>query len=493
MTVQKFLFILFLGCGALALNAQEPTSVATSGSASIYSPADKWELGIHAGVPFLIGDIDPNLGFGGGLHLRKSLDHVFSVRGSAFYFDASGENTGSSDNRKYDTNMYGGSGDVVITLNNLRFNRPTRRILLNAFAGVGVEKFETTYSNIDNGGEANPYKSNINGFAEGGAGIQFRVSPRFNIALEHTVIASFGQGADLIDGDNNTRNGRSNTSYRDILQYPHFSLNFNLGGKTSAKSEPLYWVNPMTGYNDAIANLEARPVYDPSDSDGDGIIDAIDQEKDSPAGARVDTRGVTMDSDGDGIADFKDKEPYSPPGYKIDGMGVAQIPVEKKLTEDDVTRIVDAKLANFKLPAQRTLVDWFLPMIHYDLDRYSIKRSEYVKLHQVASVLKQNPDVRVAVMGYTDKSASDRYNNVLSYNRAKAAIDFLVENHGIARDRLVLTWGGENTTIVNTNSPNYINRRVEFKVATTETEMGRPEGPNAGSGPRFNGNRDAGY
>ncbi len=67
--------------------------------------------------------------------------------------------------------------------------------------------------------------------------------------------------------------------------------------------------------------LEARPVYDPTDTDSDGVIDMIDQEKESPAGARVDPRGVTLDSDMDKVMDYKDKEPFSPPGYTVELAG----------------------------------------------------------------------------------------------------------------------------------------------------------------------------
>ena len=119
---------------------------------------------------------------------------------------------------------------------------------------------------------------------------------------------------------------------------------------------------------------------------------------------------------------------------RLDYVGVnSDVPKPILITEADVNRIVDAKLANFKLPSQKGLVEWFLPMIHFDLDRYSINKGEYEKLYQVATVMKQNPDVRVVVIGHTDGSASTRYNNVLSYNRAKASIDFLVSQYGISR------------------------------------------------------------
>jgi OmpA-OmpF porin, OOP family len=497
MIVRKIALATLLLCvGFSSLQAQEMAKTTTTSGTRSLTPADKWEIGIDLGIPIVVGDITakPGLGFGG--HLRKSLDHVFSVRGNVNFAKTKNDN-GTRDTRSSDMTWISGSGHVVATLNNIRFDKPYRKINLNAFGGVGVNNFNTNYKNINKAvGVSSGKETFTNAQFEIGAELLLRVSQKFNIGIGYTVFTTFGKGADLLDGDNNFTNTFGRTSYRDNLHYPHASLNFNIGGKSkngTLKSEPLYWVNPLVSVNEAIASLEARPVYDPTDTDGDGVIDATDQEKDTPAGARVDARGVTLDSDADGLADYKDKEPFSPIGYKVDGMGVAQIPKEVKLTEADVTRIVDAKLANFKLPSQKGLVDWFLPMIHYDLDQYSIKKGEYEKLYQVATVMKQNPELRVVVAGHTDKSSSNRYNNVLSYNRAKAAIDFLVSQHGISRDRLVLNWGGEDTSLVPTNSANYINRRVEFRVAAGESEMGRPDGPEAGRGGRFSGNKDAGY
>jgi OmpA-OmpF porin, OOP family len=500
MTCKVLLLTIITGfIGAANANAQTPGSggtTTTTNTITPLSPNDKWELGINVGTMFSNGDIQAIPGIGIGGHIRHSLDHVFSLRGGISAGKFSGDDKGTN-GRNYKTTYAEASGQAVITINNLRFTRPVRRVNLNLFLGVGASYFKTKYDNIFDFPIAygtaprGTFDGGINGNANGGAGISYRINSKVNISVEHTVNVGFGKAADYIDGDPN--NAFTLTSYRDLVHYLHVGLNFNLGKK--GQSEPLYWINPMSALQTDIAELKARPVYDPTDTDGDGIIDAIDQEKTSPAGARVDTRGVTLDSDSDGLADYKDKEPYSPPGYKVDAMGVAQIPKEPKLTEADVNKIVDGKLAAYKPAAQQSqgIIDWFLPMIHYDLDRYDIRRVEYENLFQVAQVMKQNPSLRVVVSGHTDKLSGNNYNNVLSYNRAKAAIDFLVATHGVSRDRLLLNWGGEDKGLVPSNGNSLMNRRVEFRVATgSDSEMGRPEGPKAGKG-SFKGNKDAGY
>ena len=102
--------------------------------------------------------------------------------------------------------------------------------------------------------------------------------------------------------------------------------------------------------------------------------------------------------------------------------------------------------------------------------------------------MKANPTIKLVVSGNTDRTSSERYNNVLSYNRANAVIAHLTSQYGIARDRVVLNWSGEATNIIPTDGANLTNRRVEFRVAKGETEMGRPEGPEAGKG-RIKGNK----
>lgn len=203
----------------------------------------------------------------------------------------------------------------------------------------------------------------------------------------------------------------------------------------------------------------------------------------------MDSRGVTLDSDGDGVPDYKDKEPFSPPGFPVNADGVAQVP--KAITEADVNRIVDAKIAQIKLPD--VSVSWFLPSVNFVTGRSDIRTSEYEKLYQIANVLKNNPGVKIVVTGHTDGTGSEANNNVLSYNRAKAAIDFLVSKHGISADRLILNWAGESQMLIPAKGSNATNRRSEFRVAKDEKNMDPPTPTTGGRKGNMQGNKDAGY
>jgi len=335
-----------------------------------------------------------------------------------------------------------------------------------------------------------------------GFGLSRKLSKRMNLGLEHRILLA---DSDLYDAFAVT-NGTSVSSSNDIPHYTSLRLGINLGS-FEKRVEPLYWVNPLDGAFNDVAELKQRPKFDLTDSDGDGVIDMTDQEVNTPAGCPVDTRGVTLDSDGDGMADCKDQEPYSPPGYQVNEQGVAQVPKDY-LTEEETVDLINQRAA-----AMEENLNWFLPMIHFDLNKYYIKPEFYGALHNVAAVLKSHPDLKVVATGFADNRSASDYNNVLSYNRANEAINYLVNNYNFPRSRFILNFYGEEQPLAkdvkdNANLPvreefkQYINRRVEFRVATkTDTDMSRPAGPEAGEntpgssrpGSKYSGNYNSGY
>lgn len=500
---RKIQLALSLFLVALSLtNASAQKAAASSDSKANYgffAPNNQTELGVHAGLSYLVGDLEGKPGIGLGLSLRKALDYTFSLRGDVGFQQINSKtpnnadypyggdvvkNVASNDPRSINyanTSTLAGDLQLVISLNNGRWDNGARKINPYVFAGVGASYVNTQVNVTKTGGlsgaKTGEQEFIIAGRNAGkvapslvaGAGISFRINDKMSFSIEEKLTNLFGKRGDLLDG----------YAYNspDFASYTNVRLGFNIGGKNK-QTLPLWWAGPADQVNADIAELKARPKYDPTDTDGDGVVDMLDQEKDSPAGARVDTRGTALDSDGDGMADYKDKEPFSPIGYKVDNNGVAQVPKPAYVTEADVNRIVDAQLAKFKASSMPTaapsMADWFLPMIHFDLNKSAINTSEYGNLAAVASVMQSNPSVRIAVTGFTDKLASDGYNQGLSYRRAQAAIDALVKRFGVDRSRLVLTYQGEDKTLVPTSGNSMMNRRVEFKVATSESEMTAP-------------------
>jgi OmpA-OmpF porin, OOP family len=86
-------------------------------------------------------------------------------------------------------------------------------------------------------------------------------------------------------------------------------------------------------------------------------------------------------------------------------------------------------------------------------------------LELVAERLREHPDARVRVSGYTDERASEAHNLVLSQERAEAVKRILV-GFGIAPDRLDAVGYGETNPIASNDTAEgrAMNRRVELDV-----------------------------
>ncbi|WOJ98025.1 OmpA family protein [Congregibacter brevis] len=175
----------------------------------------------------------------------------------------------------------------------------------------------------------------------------------------------------------------------------------------------------------------------PTDSDGDGVMDDKDRCANTPAGAEVDMNGCALDSDGDGVADYKDQCANTPAGVKVDTTGC---PVK-----DEVVLTVDR--------------------LNFDFDSATLDAQSRAALDSAVAVIKSHSSVKMDVVGYTDTSGPEEYNQGLSERRAQAAVDYLV-SQGIDADQLRATGRGEANPIASNDSRDgrERNRRVELVV-----------------------------
>lgn len=85
-------------------------------------------------------------------------------------------------------------------------------------------------------------------------------------------------------------------------------------------------------------------------------------------------------------------------------------------------------------------------------------------LHDLAKVLKQNPELRLAITGHTSSEGDDAANLKLSDERAQAAVNFLVEKEGIDPTRLEASGKGSSEPKVADDPTSEENRRTEFEI-----------------------------
>ena len=83
-------------------------------------------------------------------------------------------------------------------------------------------------------------------------------------------------------------------------------------------------------------------------------------------------------------------------------------------------------------------------------------------LHDLAKVLRQNPELKLSIEGHTSAEGDPAANMVLSEQRAQAAVTFLVEKEGIDASRLTAIGKGSSEPIDADNAE--ANRRTEFEI-----------------------------
>ena len=124
-----------------------------------------------------------------------------------------------------------------------------------------------------------------------------------------------------------------------------------------------------------------------------------------------------------------------------------------------------ARIANVRREG-RGLVITLSGSIFFASGKADLLPAAQAKLSEVASALvKQSPDTKIVVQGYTDSRGSDALNQKLSQRRAEAVRAMLV-SHGVPSDRISAEGEGSANPIADnaTAEGRADNRRVEIVV-----------------------------
>ena len=109
--------------------------------------------------------------------------------------------------------------------------------------------------------------------------------------------------------------------------------------------------------------------------------------------------------------------------------------------------------------------------IHFDFDKYNIRREYIPILNEVVKTLKENEYVKVRIEGFTDIIGPKEYNVKLAQKRARTVKNYLVK-HGIPEDKIEIVGFGKERFIATNENPigRLTNRRVEFIVIKLKEE-----------------------
>lgn len=111
-----------------------------------------------------------------------------------------------------------------------------------------------------------------------------------------------------------------------------------------------------------------------------------------------------------------------------------------------------------------------LDKLYYDTDKYNIRPDAARELDKLVAILNKYPTIEIELSSHTDSRGSDEHNMILSQNRAKSAVQYLIKK-GIAVTRVVAAGYGE-TRLTNgcmngikcSAKEHQMNRRTEVKI-----------------------------
>jgi flagellar motor protein MotB len=102
--------------------------------------------------------------------------------------------------------------------------------------------------------------------------------------------------------------------------------------------------------------------------------------------------------------------------------------------------------------------------IYFDVNSDKVKPESYGSLNEIANVLKENPAIRISIVGHTDSDGDDAKNMDLSKRRAASVKNELSKTFGIDAARMETDGKGESQPVASNDIPanKAKNRRVEF-------------------------------
>ena len=110
--------------------------------------------------------------------------------------------------------------------------------------------------------------------------------------------------------------------------------------------------------------------------------------------------------------------------------------------------------------------------IYFDLSKYYIRPDAALELQKVLALMNEYPKMKIDIRSHTDSRQSTKNNQILSENRAKSTMEWLIKNE-IAADRLTAKGYGESQLINQcadgikcTEEEHQANRRSEFIIVS---------------------------
>ncbi|MBL8681463.1 MAG: OmpA family protein [Myxococcales bacterium] len=224
------------------------------------------------------------------------------------------------------------------------------------------------------------------------------------------------------------------------------------------------------------------------DNDADGVLDNDDRcpnDAEDRDGVIDDDGCPDPDNDADGKLDDDDRCPVEPEDYDgtadddgcpdpdNDRDGIPDTADQCDNDPEDLDRFEDEDGCPEPGPAPvvvtRTESRLLLSQrIYFEYDSDVIRNVSFDILNEVGATLRRNPDITMLrIEGHTDSAGVAQYNLDLSFRRARAVVEYLVQR-GVERNRLDFRGFGSQRLAGPDDTPDgqALNRRVEFVIVS---------------------------
>lgn len=300
--------------------------------------------------------------------------------------------------------------------------KPELSVLLGRDRVTGAQKDTSVLSMMINGVYEFDNSSIFTPFAKAGVGYEMYTNTHLNDFDGYLLDAGVGTKIDLAK--------RVALKLEGLYMYK-----MNNAGIDGSNGE-VHNVAALAGLTFSFGGKEAPVVA----AVAAPVAAAVVAEKPKPAPAPVVAApapkpvvvAAPVDSDKDGVFDPQDKCPNTPAGFKVDADGC---------------------------PVKATL------HLHFSSDSSKVDATGTSEVKEFATFLKESPAYKATVVGHTDSTGSDKYNQKLSEKRANTVKEMLIKE-GVDANRLSSMGEGEKMPVASnkTKAGRAENRRIDVEL-----------------------------
>ena len=417
--MKKLMFALAFVAAATTVTAQTETVKNTE------NDYNKWSVELAGGLnkpmrPMTAGYRTAVLSsYVADLGVRYMFNNKFGLKADFGYNSfKEGENSVGFNSKYYRADLQG-----VANLGRImNFETWTNTLGLLGHAGFGLAQLEDQNSAV---------KDRMGNFIAGVTG-QIKLSDRISLTGDFTTILNAKQNSAF-----DAASSVSSPGFGGVLFNGTVGLTVYLGKNAKHADWVTLTDKEVVALKDRVAAIEDKMV----DADNDGVADYLDVEKDTAAGALVNTKGQSIDKNNNGVDD---------------------------VTEDFIMKNYAANGGNgstvYNNDLIKSLINGGYVATYFDFNKSTPTNVSTEGTDFILTYLRNNPSASVDIIGHADELGRSAYNDKLSNARATTIKNTLVKAN-IEASRLNVVAAGEDTSVnKDSDAARKLVRRVTFMV-----------------------------